>query len=58
MLALTEQIKCRGLSEQPNDIRVATKSYNIHVTHVNGITWINVNHNSSPALEWRDLELL
>ena len=28
MLAWTEQIKCRGLSEQPNDIRVVTKSYN------------------------------
>ena len=28
MLAWTQQIKCRGLSEQPNDIRVATKSYN------------------------------
>ena len=41
MLALTEQVKCRGLSEQPNDIRVATKLYNIKF--IIGITWINVN---------------
>ena len=46
MLAWTEQIKCRGLSEQPNGIRVATKSYN-----KNSLTWINMNHSSSLALE-------
>ena len=28
VLAWTQHIKCRGLSEQPNDIRVAIKSYN------------------------------
>ena len=48
VLAWTEQIKCRGLSEQPIHIRVVTKSYNIKL-HM-GITWINVNH-ISPALE-------
>ena len=48
MLAWTVQIKCRGLSEQPNHIRVATKSYDIKL--VMGITLIYVNH-SSPALE-------
>ena len=47
VLAWTEQVKCKGLSEQPNDIRVAPKSCNI-----SGIAWINVNHNSSTALEW------
>ena len=41
MLALTEQIKCRGLSEQPNFIQVATKSCNIK--HIIEIIWINVN---------------
>ena len=30
MLAWTEQVKYRGLSEQPNYIRVVTKSCNIH----------------------------
>ena len=50
MLAWTEQLKCRGLSEQPNDIRVATKSSNMK--HIIGIIWINLNHNSSTALEW------
>ena len=49
MLAWTEQVKCRGLSEQPNDVRVATKSCNMK--HIIGITWINLNHNSSTALE-------
>ena len=49
MLALTQQIKCRGLSEQPNFIQVATKSSNIK--HIIEIIWINVNHSSSPALE-------
>ena len=48
-LAWTNQIKCGELSEQPNHIRVATKSYNKKKLHM-GITWINVN-NSSPALE-------
>ena len=48
MLTWKEQIKCRRLSEQPNYIRVATKSYNIKL-HMK-VTWINVNH-SSPALE-------
>ena len=48
MLAWTEQIKRRRLSEQPNHIRVATKSYNIKLFL--GITLINVNHRS-PALE-------
>ena len=49
MLAWTEPIKCRGLSEQPNHIREATKSYNLEL--VTGITRINVNH-TSPAFEW------
>ena len=48
MLAWTIQIKCRGLCEQSNDIRMATRSYNIKL--VIGIILINVNHNS-PALE-------
>ena len=48
MLAWIEQIKYRWLGEQPNHIRVATKSYNIKLGM--GITWINVNHSSS-ALE-------
>ena len=43
MIAWTEQVKCKGLSEQPDDIGVATKSCNIKLT--NGITWINVNQN-------------
>ena len=47
MLALTEQIKCRGLSEQPNFIQVATKSCNIK--HIIEIILINVNHSSSSA---------
>ena len=49
MLAWTEQVKCRGLSEQSIDIRVVTKSCNIKL--INGITLINVNHSSSAALE-------
>ena len=49
MLAWTEQVKCRGLSEQPNYNRVATKLCNIKL--VIGITLISVNHNSSTALE-------
>ena len=49
MLAWTEQIKCGGLSEQPNYIQVATKSCNIK--HIIEIIWIIVNHSSSPALE-------
>ena len=49
MLAWTEQLKCRGLSEQPNDISVATKSCNMK--HIIGIIWINLYHNSSTALE-------
>ena len=49
MLAWTEQVKCRGLSEQPNNIRVATKSCNMK--HIIRITWIDLNHNSSTALE-------
>ena len=49
MLAWTEQMKCRGLSEQPNNIQVATKSCNIK--HIIEIISINVNHSSSPALE-------
>ena len=49
MLALTEQIKCRGLSEQPNFIQVSTKSCNIK--HLIEIIWINVDHSSSTALE-------
>ena len=44
MLAWREQIKCRGLSEHPNDFRVPIKSYI-------GITWVNVNHSSCPVLE-------
>ena len=49
MLAWTEQMKCRGQSEQPNYIQVATKSCNIK--HIIEIIWINVNHSSSSALE-------
>ena len=49
MIAWAEQIKCRGLREQPNYIQVATKSCNIK--HIIEIIWINVNHSSSPALE-------
>ena len=49
MLAWTEQVKCRGLSEQPINIRMVTKSCNIKL--INEITWINVNHSSSTALE-------
>ena len=49
MLAWTELVKYRGLSEQPNDIRVVTKSCNMK--RIIGITWINVNHNSSATLE-------
>ena len=48
VIAWTEQIKCRGLSEQPNHMRMATKSYNIKLAIE--IILINVNH-SSPALE-------
>ena len=48
MLASTEQIRCRGLREQLNDIRVATKSCDIKLNI--GITWINVNQNSSTSL--------
>ena len=49
MLAWTEQIKCRGLSEQPNYIQVATESCNIK--RIIEIIWINVNHSISSALE-------
>ena len=42
MLALTEKIKCRGLSEQPNFIQVATRSCDIK--HIIEIIWINVKH--------------
>ena len=49
MLAWTEQVKCRGLSEQPIDIRVVTNSCNIKL--INGINWINVNASSSTAFE-------
>ena len=49
MLAWTEQVKCRGLNEQPNDVRVATKSCN--TKHIIGITWKNLSQNSSTALE-------
>ena len=45
MLAWTEQVKCRGLSEQPNYNRVATKPCNMKL--VIGITLISVNHYSS-----------
>ena len=48
MLAWTEHVKCRGLSEQPNYIRVATKPCNMKL--VIRITLIRVNHNSSTAL--------
>ena len=47
MLAWTEQGKCTGLSEQPMDIWVVTKSCNIKL--INGITWINVNHGSTKS---------
>ena len=49
LLAWTEQVKCRGLSEQPNNTRVATKSCNMKL--IIEITLISVNHNSSTALE-------
>ena len=42
MLAWPEQVKYRGLSEQPSDIQVATKSCNMK--HKIEITWINLNH--------------
>ena len=49
ILAWTEQVKLRGISEQPNDIRVAAKQCN---KNMNGKkTWINRNHKSSIALE-------
>ena len=43
VLAWTEQVKCRRLSEQPNYARVATKTCNMKL--VIGITKISVNHN-------------
>ena len=49
VLAWTEQVKDRGLSEQPNDIRVVTKSCSLKL--IIGVTWINVNQSSSTALE-------
>ena len=49
MLAWTEQVKCREIIEQPNDIWVVTKSYNLK--RIIGITWVNVNHNNSAAFE-------
>ena len=49
MLAWTEQVKCRGLSGQPNYTRVAAKPCNMKL--VIGITKISVNHTSSAALE-------
>ena len=61
MLAWTEQVKCRGLSEQPNYNRVATKPCNMKL--VIGITVISVNHNSSiyevcPKCSWTASEKL
>ena len=47
--ASSEQVKCRGLSEQPNYNRVATKPCNMKL--VIGIFLISVNHYSSTALE-------
>ena len=49
--SLTEQVKCRGLSEQPKYTRMATKLCNMKL--VIGITLISVNHNSSTALTLR-----
>ena len=51
MLAWTEQVKCKGLSEQSNFNRVVTKPCNMKL--VVGITLKrkSVNHNSSTALE-------
>ena len=49
VLAWTEQVKRRGLSEQPNYNRVATKPCNMKL--VIGITLISVNHHNSTALE-------
>ena len=49
VITWAELIKCRGLKEHQNDIRVATKSSEIRL--VIGITWINVNHCSGTALE-------
>ena len=53
MLAWTEQVKYRGLSEQPINIRLVTKPCNIKL--INEITWIDVNHSSSTALERIDI---
>ena len=44
VLAWTEQVKCRWLSEQPNYNRVAAKPCNMKL--VIGITLISVNHYS------------
>ena len=41
MLAWTKQIKCRESCEQPNDIPVATESYDIKL--IFEITGIHVN---------------
>ena len=49
MLDWIKRVKSRGLSEEPNAIRMATKSCNMK--HIIGITWINFNQNSSTALE-------
>ena len=56
MLAWAEQVKCRGLSEQPNYNRVATKPCNMKL--VIGITLISVNHYSSTALDRLFLKLI
>ena len=49
MVAWKEQVKYRGLSEQPNDIRAVKKSCNMKL--IIGITWINVNQNNTTAFE-------
>ena len=48
--SLDRTSKCRRLSEQPNDIQVATKSCNMKHIQFIGITLINLNHNRSTAL--------
>ena len=42
VLAWTEQVNCRELREQPNDIRVVTKSCN--VKNIIRIIWIKQYH--------------
>ena len=41
----------RALSEQPHDIRVATKTCNME--YIIGITWINLKHNSLGMVSYK-----